>query len=94
MLTIIDDHTTHAIIRAERAFTAALGGSCHSPVAAFCEIRQGKLFLQVQLLSEDGRHQMRDEASFDCGDHETPARLAHALLEKSPDPIRSLFRAG
>ena len=93
MLTIIDDHTTHAIIRAERAFTAALGGSCHSPVAAFGEIRQGKLFLRVQLLSEDGHHQMRDEALFDCGDHETPARLAHALLEKAPDPIRTLFRA-
>ena len=94
MLTIIDDHTTHAVIRAERAFTAALGGSCHSPVAAYGEIQDGKIHLRVQLLSEDGRDQVRDEALFDCGDHETPTRLAHALLEKAPDAIRSLFKAG
>jgi hydroxymethylbilane synthase len=94
MLTIVDDHTTHAIIRAERAFTAALGGSCHSPVAALGEIRDGKVFLRVQILSEDGRNQLRDEVTFECGDHETPARLAFALLEKAPDSIRSLFKAG
>ena len=94
MLTIVDDHTTHAIIRAERAFTAALGGSCHSPVAAYGEIRDGKIHLRVQLLSEDGRDQVRDEALFECGDHETPTRFAHALLEKAPDSIRSLFKAG
>jgi hydroxymethylbilane synthase len=94
MLTIVDDHTTHAIIRAERAFTAALGGSCHSPVAALGEIRDGKVFLRVQILSEDGRHQLREETTFECGDHESPARLALALLEKAPDSIRSLFKAG
>ena len=94
MLTIVDDHTTHAIIRAERAFTAALGGSCHSPVAAYGEIQDGKIHLRVQLLSEDGRDQVRDEALFECGDHETPTRLAHALLDTAPDSIRSLFKAG
>jgi hydroxymethylbilane synthase len=93
MLTIVDDHTTHAIIRAERAFTAALGGSCHSPVAALGEIREGRIFMRVQVLSEDGRDQVRDEATFDCGDHESPARLARALLENAPDSIRSLFKA-
>jgi hydroxymethylbilane synthase len=93
MLTIVDDHTTHAIIRAERAFTAALGGSCHSPVAALGEIREGRIFMRVQVLSEDGRDQVRDEATFDCGDHESPARLARALLDNAPDSIRSLFKA-
>ena len=94
MLTIVDDHTTHAIIRAERAFTAALGGSCHSPVAAYGEIQDGKIHLRVQLLSEDGRDQVRDEALFECGDHDSPRRLAQTLLEKAPDSIRSLFKAG
>ncbi len=42
VLTIIDDRTTHALINAERAFTAALGGSCHSPVAAYAEIVDGR----------------------------------------------------
>lgn len=94
MLTIIDDRTTHTLIRAERAFTAALGGSCHSPVAAYAEIVDGKCWLRAQILSEDGREQVRDEATFDCGDYETPKRFAHAMLEKAPDSIRSLFRAG
>src|ERR1044071_4504963 len=33
-LTIIDDRTTQSLVCIERAFTAALGGTCHSPVAA------------------------------------------------------------
>jgi hydroxymethylbilane synthase len=93
MLTIIDDGTTHALVRAERAFTAALGGSCHSPVAAYAEIDAGKVRLRAQLLSEDGRDQVRDEALFECGDHETPKRLANAMLENAPGSIRSLFQA-
>ena len=58
VLTVVDDPTTHALIRAERAFTAALGGSCHSPVAAYAEIEEGKVRLRAQLLSEDGRDQV------------------------------------
>jgi hydroxymethylbilane synthase len=94
VLTIIDDQTTHALIRAERAFTAALGGSCHSPVAALAQIEDGKVRLRVQLLSEDGRDQVRDDALFDCGDHQSPKRLAHTMLEKAPESVRSLFSAG
>ena len=94
MLTIIDDRTTHTLIRAERAFTAALGGSCHSPVAAYSEIQDGKIRLRAQILSEDGREQVRDEALFECDDRESPRRLALSMLEKAPDAIRSLFRTG
>jgi hydroxymethylbilane synthase len=94
MLTIIDDQTTHALIRAERTFAAALGGSCHSPVGAYAEIEGGKIHLRAQLLSEDGRDQVRDEALFECADHEAPKRLAQRMLEKAPDSIRSLFTAG
>ena len=57
-------------------------------------IEAGKVFLRVQILSEDGRDQLREETTFECGDHETPARLAFALLEKAPESIRSLFKAG
>jgi hydroxymethylbilane synthase len=94
MLTIIDDQTTHALIRAERTLAAALGGSCHSPVGAYAEIEGGKIRLRAQLLSEDGRDQVRDEALFECADHEAPKRLARRMLEKAPDSIRSLFIAG
>ena len=93
MLTIIDDRTTHALINAERAFTAALGGSCHSPVAAFAEIVGGKIRFRVQLLSEDGRDEMREDVVFDCDDHDPPRRLARQMLDKAPESIRSLFAA-
>ena len=92
-LTIIDDRTTHALVRAERAFTAALGGSCHSPVAAYAEIVEGRCRLRAQILSEDGKEQVRDEAVFECDDTETPKRLAYSLLEKAPGSIRALFAA-
>ena len=91
VLTICDDRATHTIINAERAFTAALGGSCHSPVAAFAEIVDGKIRFRAQLLSEDGRDELREDVTFECGDHDTPKQLARTMLEKAPQSIRSLF---
>lgn len=93
-LTIIDDRTTHTLISAERAFTAALGGSCHSPVAAYAEIVDGKIRFRAQLLSEDGREDVREDVTFECADLDTPTQLALAMLDKAPDSIRSLFSAG
>lgn len=94
VLTIIDDRTTHELIRAERAFVEALGGTCHSPVAAYAIIEGGKVRLCAQLLSEDGREQVRDEAVFECGDLETPKTLARAMIKEAPASIRSLFSGG
>lgn len=94
VLTIIDDRTCRTVINAERAFTAALGGSCHSPVGAYAEIVEGKVRLRAQLLSEDGRDQIREEATFECEDRDTPRRLARTMLEKAPESIRALFVAG
>ena len=93
-LTIIDDRTTHTLISVERAFTAALGGSCHSPVAAYAEIVDGKVRFRAQLLSEDGREVVREDVTFECADLDTPAQLAHAMLDKAPDSIRALFTPG
>jgi hypothetical protein len=58
------------------------------------ELVDGKIRFRAQLLSEDGRDQLKDEAVFECGDHETPRQLALSMLEKSPDSIRSLFTPG
>ena len=93
-LTIIDDRTTLTLVQAERAFIAALGGSCHSPVAAFAEIVEGRVRFRAQILSEDGRDQVREDVIFECGDLEKPKQLAHRMLEGAPQSIRSLFSAG
>lgn len=93
VLTIVDDRTTHTLIDAERAFTAALGGNCRSPVAAFADIVDGKVRFRAQILSEDGRDQLREEIVFECGDRDSPRRLAEAMLREAPESIRSLFEA-
>jgi hydroxymethylbilane synthase len=94
VLTIIDDRTTQTLVLAERAFVAALGGNCHSPVAAFAEIVDGKIRFRAQILSEDGRDQAREDVTFECGDRETPRTLARKMLDSAPASIRSLFNAG
>jgi len=90
-LKAIDDAGTHAAILAERAFTAALGATCHSPVAALAVLERGKLRLKAQLFAEDGSDSIADEARFDCGDLKAAAALAKAMLDKAPPAIRSLF---
>ena len=94
VLTIIDDRTTQTLVLAERAFVAALGGNCHSPVAAFAEIVDGRIRFRAQVLSEDGRDQLREDVIFDCGDCDAPRQLAKRMLDRAPESIRSLFSAG
>jgi hydroxymethylbilane synthase len=94
VLTIIDDRTTQTLVLAERAFVAALGGNCHSPVAAFAEIVDGKIRFRAQVLSENGRDQLREDVMFDCGDRDSPRKLAESMLDRAPESIRSLFSAG
>lgn len=94
VLTIIDDRTTQTLVLAERAFTAALGGTCHSPVAAFAEIVDGRIRFRAQILSEDGRDQVHEDITFECADGEAPKHLARSMLDRAPQSIRSLFNAG
>jgi len=90
--TVSNDITYHCVM-AERAFARAVGGTCHSPVAAFCAFEDGDLRLRAQLFSEDGRDMVEDRAAFDCGDLKTPQALAKSLLAKAPESIRKLFSA-
>lgn len=93
VLTTVSNAITFHCVMAERALTRALGGSCHSPLAAFCAFEDGELRLRAQLFSEDGSDMIEDRAQFECGDDETPTRLAKSLLSKAPQSIRSLFGA-
>jgi hydroxymethylbilane synthase len=90
-LKLIDDAGTHAAILAERAFTAALGATCHSPVAALALLERGKIRLTAELFTEDGSNSIADEARFDCGDLKAAAALAKAMLKQASPSIRSLF---
>ena len=90
-LARIDEHMTSAAVRAERAFARALGGTCHSPVGALAEVQEGAIHLRAEILSEDGKDQVTDEARFKVGDDAAAAELGKAMLERAPDSIRKLF---
>jgi hydroxymethylbilane synthase len=93
VLSTVSNDITYNCVMAERAFTRALGATCHSPVAAFCVLEDGDLRMRGQLFSEDGSDMVEDRAAFDCGDCKSPEALARSLLEKAPDSIRRLFGA-
>ena len=94
LLQPIDHSDTHAAVLAERAFTLALGGSCHSPVAALAVIDAGAVDLRVELLSEDGAEHLTQRARFTVGDLDGPAALGRHMLADAPPSIRRLFEGG
>jgi len=88
LLAEVDDESSHRSVAAERAFARALGGSCHSPVAALATVDGDVLHLAAEILSEDGAERIRDQARFEGDDEEQAAALALlALLLSSSLPI-------
>jgi hydroxymethylbilane synthase len=93
VLSTVSNGITFSCVTAERAFTRALGGTCQSPVAAFCAFEDGDLRLRGQLFSEDGAEMVEGRAAMDCGDNTPAEALARSLLGEAPESIRRLFGA-
>ena len=91
LLRAIDHLTTHEAVSAERAFCRALGGTCHSPVAALATIAGDEIRFAAEILSEDGSEHVVETARFAVGNLEAPAAIAQAMLAKAPAAIRRLF---
>ena len=89
LLSAIDDAATSRCVRAERALLAALGADCRSPVAALARVEDGRLWLRVQILSEDGSEQQQGEARFEAA--EEAAGLARRLLADASPGLRKHF---
>jgi hydroxymethylbilane synthase len=79
VLALIDHRPTHDAVAAERAFLAALGGDCHSAVAA----RAADGIVQAEILSADGSEIHRGEGE--------PADLAARLLACASPALRAMF---
>ena len=94
LLGAINHVETFDRVQAERAFTLALGGSCHSPVAALAEIEGQRLRLRIEVLSGDGAEQIAATREFERGDLDGPAGFAGEILRGAPDSIRRLFEGG
>ena len=91
LLAAIDHPATHDCVAAERAFTLALGGTCHSPIAALARANGDHIDFACQILSADGADEIADTARFAIDDLDTPTALARAMLARAPQSIRGLF---
>ena len=91
LLAAIDHSPSHAALLAERALLAALGGNCHSPIAALSEHREGELILHAALFSPDGAERVAATLHFPVGDPAGPAELARLLLDQASPHIRQHF---
>ncbi len=94
LLRAIDHLATHQAVLAERAFCRALGGTCHSPVAALAKVDGNEVIFFCEILSEDGSERVAEATRFPVGDLDAPALLARTMLERSPAAIRRLFEGG
>jgi hydroxymethylbilane synthase len=79
LLRSIDHRPTHAAVRAERAFLAALGGNCHSAVAALAEGGA----LRADILAVAGSEIQAGEGA--------PEELAERLLARASPALRATF---
>jgi hydroxymethylbilane synthase len=88
-------HVNHAptfdCVMAERAFLAALGGSCHSPVAALAVMVGADIWLRGEILSEDGSERQCGDIRFNMTQHDAPAELASRLLAQASPALAALF---
>ena len=94
-LAAIDHAPSRAEVMAERALLAALGGTCHSPIAVLTthanEFGRADLVMRAALLSPDGAARIERTARFAAGDLDAPARLAALLLDEAEDAIARNF---
>lgn len=93
LLAAIGHTDTQHCVLAERALLLALGGSCHSPIAALARPAGEDILLRAQILSEDGSEQVNDEALLPGGDPAGAMALGQRLLDRASPALRALFTA-
>jgi hydroxymethylbilane synthase len=87
-LAALNDPASYAAATAERAFLAALGGSCQTPIAAYAEIEGDRLKITGAVIAKDGRTQLRNDREGSVGDAALLGRaLAEHLLASGADRL-------
>ena len=82
-----DPETAHCV-KAERAFSRALGGSCQVPLGGYAVIEEGRLWLRGFVATADGREMVAGELRGNPGDDEALGRqLAEMLRVRGADAI-------
>jgi hydroxymethylbilane synthase len=93
LLDAVNDAATYDCVIAERALLAALGGNCHSPIAALARINGDQIILSAEILSSDGSERRADSLAFGRSDTGAPARLAARLLDAASPELVALFQS-
>lgn len=90
-LSAIDHAPSHVALMAERAFLAALGGNCHSPIAVLTTHHGDELAMQAAIYSPDGAVRIDGSMRFATADRDASARLAADLLARAPEIVTDQF---
>lgn len=93
LLAAIDHAPTHGCVALERAFLLAIGGSCHSAVAAHAMLDGDQAWLRAELLSVDGREIVAGETRCRLGESEAANGLGLTLLDRTSPMLRATFTA-
>lgn len=86
----INDADTFLAVNAERDFLAAVGGNCHSPVAALAQVDGANIRLRAEIFTADGSEMQSGELAFAIAS-DGPAQLAQELLGKASAELRGIF---
>jgi hydroxymethylbilane synthase len=92
-LAAIDHASSRAEVMAERALLAALGGSCHSPIAVLCDLDGDALAMRAAIFTPDGVERVSGEARFAADDSSGSTELAADLLAQASPALRAHFAA-
>jgi len=84
----LHDASTAHCVRAERAFSRALGGSCQVPLGGYAVIEAGELWLRGFVATPDGRHMVSGELRGAPADDESLGiRLSQILRDQGAEAI-------
>ena len=79
LLAAVEDADAAVAVAAERAFLAALGGDCNTPIAAHARVADGRVVLRGLVTDVDGRQCLEDADDAPVADAE---RLGAALAQR------------
>ena len=88
LVAALNDAETAHCVRAERAFSRALGGSCQLPLGGYAVLENGELWLRGFVATPDGKQMVSAELRGAPQDDESIGRiLAQMLRDQGADAI-------
>lgn len=92
LVAMIDDEVTSTAVFAERAFLAALDGTCRTPIAALATVTGDCVILRGEILSPDGSERQAGETQAGrSAATEVAAALGRELKRRASPALRALF---